>query len=331
MAVPLEDASAISTDEEFDTGTEYDEITDLEAPDDVMAEADPDDIEGDATDVEPEAQDDDEENPIWKEIAALAQEARDDSDGEIASESTYTPPDDMPPIQSSPAIPDEAEPLFDDADEDERPWEGADETEGGFSDFVWNDPSKDDDSDVEIDDTSTSHEESTLVQDEPETSAPAGASSESLNIMDDDLIAAALNEQMAVEDALEDAPKPVARDISDIPVELGGPRARVPNVEALKNSVRSKSVKLTTDELKEQVPARRFRRGFSLILLIFVVLGAAYISRGTITEYLPVVGPYLESYANFVDLLRGKAEVLGAYVWDLVMQGYDWIIAKFFS
>jgi hypothetical protein len=62
-----------------------------------------------------------------------------------------------------------------------------------------------------------------------------------------------------------------------------------------------------------------------------VVLGAVYISRSTITEYVPAAGPYLETYATFVDLLRAKAEVLGAYVWDLVMQGYDWIIAKFFS
>ena len=278
--------------------------------------------------VEPDQQGDvDDENPVWKEIAALAQEARADSDSESTPESNYTPPDDMPPIQSSPVIPDDPEPAIDELEDDDRPWESAAEAEEGFSDFVWSDPS-----DEEVEEVEEVEDEVEIVELEQPVFTPlAEVQGEQLDDMDDDLIAAALNEQMAIEDALEDEPKPEERDISSVPVELGGPRARVPNVEALKSSVRSKSVKLTAEELQTQVPARRFRRGVSLTLLIFVILGATYISRDQITEYVPAIGPYLETYATFVDLLRARAEVLGSYVWTLLTQGYDWVIAKFFS
>ncbi len=309
-----------------DTASDPEEGEDATEPEDLeVPEADVDDVDEDPAEEEPEAQEEDsEENPIWKEIAELAKEARADTESENTAETAYTPPDDMPPIQSSPVIPDEVEPTVNESEEEEHPWEVAAEAEEGFSDFVWSDPSDDDANEAEKDDEPSD-------DDEPEFTPLTDASGGPLEEMDDNSISAAFNDQMAIEDALEDEPKPEERDITDIPVELGGPRARVPNVEALKDSVRSKSVELTKDELKEQVPARRFRRGFSLILLIFVALGAVYISRSTITEYLPVVGPYLETYATFVDLLRAKSEVLGAYVWDQMMQGYDWIIAKFFS
>ncbi len=324
--VPLEDATASIMDEEPDEDTQDDEIAELEELDGTVPEPETenDDLADDP--VEPDALDDDDdedENPIWKEIAALAQEARSDSDSE-STDSEYSPPDDMPPIQTQPVVPDEAELSADDDDDEDRPWDAAADSEEGFSDFVWNDPSNGDDDEPETDDSSAD-------KSEPEFTALEETSDDALDNMDDDLISAALNEQMAIEDALEDAPKSAGRDISDVPVELGGPRARTPNVEALKDSVRSKSVKLTTEELKEQVPARRFRRGLSFILLVFVILGAVYIARNTITEYIPAVGPYLESYATFVDLLRTKAEVLGAYVWDLVMQAYNAILTRFFN
>lgn len=146
--------------------------------------------------------------------------------------------------------------------------------------------------------------------------------------MDDDLIAAALNEQMAIEDALDDAPRPEARDVASIPVELGGARARTPNVDALKESVRTKSVKLTKEEEKEQVPARRFRRGLSLILLIFVIFLAVYALQARIVEYLPAAEPYLETYASYVDILRANAEIFAAKTWALILQGVDWVMAK---
>ncbi len=322
--VTLEDSDSLPTDEEAVEDKQGDNVVKSENHESIETETH---VEGDADDdsLEPEeaASDDDEDNPVWKEIAALAQEARADSKTEATTDAEYSPPDDVPPIQSSPAVPSGAEPSVEATTEDDRPWDADAESDESFSDFVWKDPSKEDK--IETEDNATDHDAN-----EPEFTPLADTSGGPLEKMDDDLIAAALNEQMAIEDALEDAPKPAARDISDVPVELGGPRARIPNVEALKNSVRTKSVQLTSEELQEQVPARRFRRGFSLILLAFVILSAIYISRSTITEYVPAVGPYLDTYATFVELLRAKAEVLGAYVWGLMMQGFDWVIAKFF-
>ena len=314
--VSREDASVFITDED----TQDDDIAEPEDLEATPTEAETDDIEDAILEGETVESDDGEtEDPIWKEIAALALDARADKDSESVTEPAYFPPDDMPPIQSAPVVPNKAEPEVDLPEDENRPWDVDAETEKGFSDFVWNDPSNE-----TVDDDSADHEESDIT---PQTDT----SDASLEGMNDDLIAAALNEQMAIEDALEDAPKPAGRDISDVPVELGGPRARVPNVEALKSSVRSKAVKLTSEELEEKVPARRFRRGIALILLIFVILGAIYTSRNTITEYVPALGPYLETYASFVDLLRAKSEVLGAYIWGLLTQGYDWMIVKFFS
>jgi len=325
--VPLEDARASTSEEEESEDPQDDKTEELE---DTRTSDTADEDQGEIGDTEA-AEEDEDENPVWKEIAALAQEARADSESESSTDSQYSPPDELPPIQSSPAVPDEVESSVDESDDEDRPWDVANETGEGFSDFVWNDPSDANNDEVELGDTSAEQEEDRpLNQGKSEFTPFTDASGGLLEKMDDDLIAAALDEQMAIEDALEDAPRPTGRNISDVPVELGGPLARKPNVEALKNSVRSKSVKMTSEELQEQVPARRFRRGFTLILLTFVILGAIYISRGTITEYLPAAGPYLETYANFVDLLRVKAEVLGIYVWGLMTQGYDWVIAKFF-
>ncbi len=274
---------------------------------------------------------DNDEGAIWKRIEALAQEAREDTEGEIPTESDSPPPDDMPPIQSSPVIPDTIEPTLEAPEEDDRPWEAPAEADEGFSDFVWSDPLKDNDEEG-ADNHTDSAPDDVIEQDEPEVpTLVEDATDTHLEQVSDDLIAAALSEQMAIEDALESAPQPEERDISSIPVELGGPRARVPNVEALKTSVRSKSVTLTKEERAAKAPTRRFRRGFTLILLAFVILAAIYVANGKITEALPAIGPFMETYVSLVDFLRIKAELLGSSVWTLSMQGFDWVMAKFFS
>lgn len=66
---------------------------------------------------------DPEEDPIWKEIAALANEASEDIEDTSTSEPAYSPPDDIPPIQSTPVVPDEQEAAETVANEQERPWE----------------------------------------------------------------------------------------------------------------------------------------------------------------------------------------------------------------
>lgn len=298
----------------------------VEEPEDEAPEAVPTEPEAEIAEPTQDTDDDidDDENPIWKEIAALAQEASDDAAKNSSEESQYTPPDSIPPIQETPVVPDEQEPIAKTASEGERPWEAAAEAEEeGFSDFVWNDPSKEDDEPEE-----ESPKEDEANPGDTRFTPLADTAAGKLDDMDDDVIAAALNEQMAIEDELEGAPQPEGRDIANIPVELGGPRRRTPNVDALKDSVRSKSVKLTKEEEQEQVPARRFRRGLSLILLIFVILLAVYVSENQIVEYLPAAGPYLETYGSYVDILRANAEVFAANMWELILQGVDWVKAK---
>lgn len=333
---PLEEATSDIRDDEPDQDvSETSEQEEPEESESELEETPNEDEEIDAVEEdidEPAPSDsDEEENPIWKEIAAIAQEAHADSDDESSAISEYSPPDEIPPIQSTPAAPDDSDTSFDAPEEDDRPWDVAAEAEEeGFSDFVWNDPSKDEGEDAPAVEPGKAE---ALTEDAPDsvvsaftpfTDEPAGQ----LEKMDDDVIAAALKEQMDIEDALEKAPKRAERDIEHIPVELGGPLRHTPNVEALKKSVRSKTVKLTKEEEKERAPARRFRRGLSLSLLIFVILLAIYVARAQITEYLPAAGPYLETYAGYVDILRANAEVLGASVWELGIQGYDWVMVK---
>lgn len=74
-------------------------------------------------------EDDEEEDPIWKKIAELAQEASADVAQNSNDEDDYTPPDSIPPIQSAPVVPEDSEPTESVANENERPWEAAAEDE----------------------------------------------------------------------------------------------------------------------------------------------------------------------------------------------------------
>ena len=306
-----------------DTPEEPDE-EEPESVDDTTVEDTSDPVEKDE---KSEGDDGEEENPIWKEIAALAQEASDDIEQDGAVKPEFSPPDNIPPIQIDPVVPEELELVKNDSEAVERPWEAVADENEGFSDFIWSDPSKDaEDSAVETkakldrsDDSNTNVSQFTPL---PDTSVDKPEE------MNDDLISAALNEQMAIEGELEKTPHREERDIANVSVELGGPRARTPNVEALKQSVRTRNVKLTKEEEKEKVLARRFRRGLSLILLIFVILMAVYVSQDLIVEYLPAAAPYLETYIIYVDILRANAEVFAVNVWDLILLGIDWVKAK---
>lgn len=293
-----EDAEDDSADVTAPEDVETEQVTDSEEP----AGTTPAD---DADKKEPS------EDPIWDEIA-------DETTGTDDSTQEYAPPDATPPIQDKPETPQDTDPGTDRSSDNDRPWAAEAEFEKeGLSDFVWSDPATND--------------EKTDADDKPAdagfTAIPEKSSGE-LDAMDDDLIAEALNEQIAIEDELENAPQAEGRDIANIPVELGGPRSRIPNVEALKNSVRSKNVTMTKEELEAKKPARRFRRGFTLAMLAFVILAAAYITRAQIVELVPAMEPALDYYANGIDILRANAEIFGANIWELMTFVFDWVMVK---
>lgn len=227
----------------------------------------------------------------------------------------YTPPTDIPPIQDKPATSDEPQPDLD--EEEERPWEIAavEDEEEELTDFVWATPTED----KEPDETPLAEPSFTQFEDSTDSD---------LDEIDDDILSAALNEQMAIEDALEDESSNGAMPIEAIPEELGGRRTSAPNLDALKSSVRSKSVNMTKEERKEAKPARRFRFGFILVIFLFAVLSLVYVMRETIGASVPALQPYLETFAVYVDILRGLAESLIDATWGLIQQAFDWVMSK---
>ena len=248
----------------------------------------------------------------------------DDKDEQKTSDADFMPADDIPPIQDALFASDDAEPVFPAPDEDDRPWEATAIKDEDLKDFVWEDPTDPETGDPEP--GHTDEDEQPVPADESATFEDA--TNGALEEIDDSDIARALKAQMEVEDQLEKNPKPAQRDIEAVPAELGGLRSRAPDLDALKSSVRAKSVDLTKDELQEAKPARRFRRGFVLTLVLFTAFAAVYVLRGKIVEALPAALPYLETYAALVDTLRAQAEVLTKTVWTLVLQGFDWVMAK---
>ena len=253
-------------------------------------------------------------------------EANTKQDEPESADADYTPPDEMPPIQGAPAASDEAEPIFPAPDEDERPWETEEIRDDELTGFVWSDPTK---AETDEDIAEPAHTDDDEKPDPVDDSSTfEDAANGSLEEIDDSDIARALKAQMEIEDELESNPEQAKRDLEAVPEELGGRRSRAPDMDALKSSVRAKSVDLTKDELQEAKPARRFRRGFVLTLVLFAALAAVYVLRGQIGEAIPAVQPYLETYATLVDTLRAQAEGLVNTAWALILQGFDWVMAK---
>lgn len=116
-------------------------------------------------------------------------------------------------------------------------------------------------------------------------------------------LAETIRAQVAVEDALEDAPE-VEDDVDLMPDILIGQRARVPNLDALKDSVRDRNVKPTREQ-KNSKSGRGFIAGLILTLLVFALLFAIYMLSDTIIAAVPALAPVLEIYVNIADTFRG--------------------------
>lgn len=116
-------------------------------------------------------------------------------------------------------------------------------------------------------------------------------------------LAETIRAQVAVEDALDEVPE-VEDDVDLMPDILIGQRARVPNLDALKDSVRDRNVK-PTREVKGAKSDRGFIAGLVLTLLVFALLFAIYMLGDTIIAAVPVLAPVLEIYVNIADTFRG--------------------------
>lgn len=84
-------------------------------------------------------------------------------------------------------------------------------------------------------------------------------------------------------------------------------RELLPDIEEINSSLRSDAERAPTDTPAEVVKAknkRGFRTGFFTVILILALLAAIYIFAPQISNMVPALAPYLDSYVAAVDSLR---------------------------
>jgi predicted Zn finger-like uncharacterized protein len=85
---------------------------------------------------------------------------------------------------------------------------------------------------------------------------------------------------------------------------LGSRRDLLPDIEEINSSLRSTNDRQTSNTESGVAPARKkrgFRRGFTTVVLIAIVLATLYVFAPAIAKAIPQVDPYLSSYVTFVD------------------------------
>jgi len=264
---------------------------------------------------------DDDDDPIWAEIAEMAKGSED----AMAEEKNDDLHEQSPPIQSEPVIVGDVPANPTENDDDEHPWEVSAQDDDEFSDFIWSDPSKSPENSPEVEED---FDVSTLSETIPTLDESKGNGVKNEIEIDDDELSKILNEQMAIEDNLDGGPTPSGIAVDGVPEELIGRRARVPDINALKTSLLSTSIPLTEEEFAVLKPVRRFRRGFLLAILIFLIFLSVYVGRTQLGNLVPAIAPILDSYASVVDFLRLKAEALNDTIITLFGQGVDWVMVK---
>lgn len=321
---PIEETE--SNDSEAKDDSSWNEVSELVAAADLDVKTDDgtddapiderqEDEKTDLADEEFSDDTDDDESSIWDEIAEMAKGTDDDETTEDLSELS-------PPIQSEPVTVEDTLEGSDENDDDaEHPWEAAAEEAEEFTDFVWSDPSKEPE---EEDDFGLS----TLTEALAELDEDKGDVPDDEDTLDEDGLSKILNEQIAIEDELDDSSVPQGIAIDGVPEELIGRRARVPDISALKTTLQAKSIPLNEEEAAVLKPVRRFRRGFLLVILVFLIFVSVYIGREQLGNLAPAIIPLLDTYAGLVDILRLKAEVLDDTIVKLAVQGFDWVMAK---
>ncbi|WP_415404240.1 zinc-ribbon domain-containing protein [Tateyamaria sp. SN3-11] len=94
---------------------------------------------------------------------------------------------------------------------------------------------------------------------------------------------------------------------------IGSRRDLLPDIEEINSTLRSTSDRQagTTSDVSEpqDAPVARkqsgFRRGFMLMVLLALILGAIYVFAPQIAQAVPQVDPYLSAYVAQVDSARG--------------------------
>ncbi len=130
---------------------------------------------------------------------------------------------------------------------------------------------------------------------------------------DDNALLATFREQVAAEDKI-DGVEPSNPSIDLVPEELIGRRARMPNIDALKQSVRTRKVKLDPEELKRIKTKRGFKIGFIFSLSLITLIVFVYLGSNMIATYIPSIAPYVEGFASVMDILRDRFSAAGTFI-----------------
>jgi predicted Zn finger-like uncharacterized protein len=106
---------------------------------------------------------------------------------------------------------------------------------------------------------------------------------------------------------------------------IGSRRDLLPDIEEINSTLRSTSDRqagttaTAADAIEDEPQARKsgFRRGFSLMILLVVILGAIYAMAPEIAKAVPQVDPYLSAYVAQVDVIRVwlDGQVTGLLTW----------------
>ncbi len=134
---------------------------------------------------------------------------------------------------------------------------------------------------------------------------------------DEEALLETFRTQIKIEDELEANPPEVDEDVTPLPEELIGRRARSPNLDALRSSVRAGA----TATSPAATPQGRFRRGFILPLLLLAIVSALYVFNGAIAGMVPAAEPALGVLVAIVDVIRNAAAGVGNLILGLVNRG----------
>ncbi len=134
---------------------------------------------------------------------------------------------------------------------------------------------------------------------------------------DEEALLETFRTQIKIEDELEANPPEIDEDVTPLPEELIGRRARSPNLDALKSSVRTGA----TATSPAATPQGRFRRGFILPLLLLAIVSALYVFNGAIAGMVPATEPALGVLVVVVDVVRNAAAGVGNLILGLIGRG----------
>ena len=108
----------------------------------------------------------------------------------------------------------------------------------------------------------------------------------------------------------EEPPEAAVSEAVATAAALGSRRDLLPDIEEINSTLRSSGDRQSgaanpaTDAYTDQVdvpPKSGFRRGFVVMILLAVILGAVYIFAPEIAQAVPQVDPYLSNYVALVD------------------------------